>query len=83
MWKIGRFRIQMGEESGQCPSCKSSRLRRTHRIGVLERTLSKIFGLRPYRCKECDDRFFRIKTHRKLIAQSLASTTKPRQALRG
>ena len=83
MWKIGRFRILTREESAHCPSCGSCELRRTHRIGVLEKILSEVFGLRPYRCKECDDRFFRIKTHRKLIAQSLASTTKPRQALRG
>jgi hypothetical protein len=64
MWEIGRFRIVSGEDSGHCPSCKSRKLRRTHRIGILERALSKILGLRPYRCKECDDRFFRFKTHR-------------------
>ncbi len=64
MWKLGRFQILMGKESVHCPSCNSSKLRRTHRIGVVERTLAKIFDLHPYRCKECDDRFFRIKTHR-------------------
>jgi hypothetical protein len=64
MWKIGGFRVVTAEESTHCPSCNSSRLRRTHRIGVLEKTLSKISSLRPYRCKECDERFFRVGQHR-------------------
>ena len=80
MWKIGRFRIVSGEESGQCPSCKSRKLRRTHRIGIVERSLSKIFGLRPYRCKECDERFFRIRTHREARVGAPSET---RHALRG
>jgi transposase-like protein len=83
MWEIGRFRIQTGEESAHCPSCKSSKLRRTHRTGIVERSLSKIFGLRPYRCKECDERFFRIKTHRHPPERHLASPTETRHALRG
>jgi DNA-directed RNA polymerase subunit RPC12/RpoP len=64
MWKVGGFRIVTGEQAAHCPRCNSSKLRRTHRIGVLEKTVSKILDLHPYRCKECDDRFFRIRTRR-------------------
>lgn len=64
MWKVAGIRIVTGEDAAHCPSCSGSKLRRTHRIGMLEKTLSKILALHPYRCNECDDRFFRIRTYR-------------------
>jgi len=41
----------------RCPRCASSNLRRSRRRGILERALS-LAGRLPYRCRECDLRFY-------------------------
>ena len=42
-----------------CPRCKSERIHRSHRRGVLERLLS-VLGLKARRCHECNTRFVAI-----------------------
>lgn len=41
-----------------CPFCGQGDFRRSRRHGVLERMLSNILGVYPYRCTECDRRFY-------------------------
>jgi hypothetical protein len=43
----------------QCPSCKSARVHRSRRNGLLEFVISRTF-VHPFRCEECDLRFFRL-----------------------
>ena len=42
-----------------CPVCDSTKIRESHRRNLLEK-LPMIVFLRPYRCKECGDRFWRF-----------------------
>jgi hypothetical protein len=43
--------------SMKCRSCKSREVRRSSRRNAVERLLSA-FGLLPYRCLDCNRRFF-------------------------
>ncbi len=42
----------------RCPHCDGKLVRRSHRVGMLERIILRIFFLRPYRCRECYRRFY-------------------------
>jgi transcription elongation factor Elf1 len=41
-----------------CPRCGSADTRTSHKTG-LAATLHRIFGRRPYRCRNCRFRFYR------------------------
>ena len=49
----------------QCPMCHSRLIRRSKRQNLVEYLLSTAVFIRPYRCVECDWRFFRwsLKSH--------------------
>jgi len=40
-----------------CPQCRSADCFRSHRDGVSD-FLATLFGLRPWRCHTCDERFY-------------------------
>jgi hypothetical protein len=40
-----------------CPHCRSTDVTRSRTRGFLERA-ARVFGLRPFRCRDCYDRFF-------------------------
>lgn len=42
----------------QCPLCGSSSLRRSRRKTLIEKILLPLFGRLPYRCEQCDHRFY-------------------------
>ena len=46
--------------SAVCPGCGSASIHRSKRRGMLEHILHTILNTSPYRCKECDFRFFRF-----------------------
>jgi ribosomal protein L37AE/L43A len=54
--------VPMAEESGNhkhsCPSCGSESVRRSYRVGFVEKVFYRLVGLRPYRCTACETRFF-------------------------
>jgi hypothetical protein len=41
-----------------CPHCRSLETSRSHRHGGVERYLLRVIGLLPYRCLDCDSRFY-------------------------
>lgn len=41
-----------------CPRCEGKFIRRSHRVGVMERFLLRMSFVRPYRCLDCDRRFY-------------------------
>ena len=41
-----------------CPSCASELLHRSRARGICERILLRALGKYPYRCDECDERFY-------------------------
>jgi hypothetical protein len=41
-----------------CPGCSGRRVRRSPRRGFFEETLLRLVRMRPYRCYDCDRRFF-------------------------
>jgi hypothetical protein len=45
-------------EKRQCPHCRSVEAFRSHRKGPLEKYLLGAIGVRPYRCMNCDARFY-------------------------
>jgi predicted Zn-ribbon and HTH transcriptional regulator len=44
-----------------CPNCASAEIHRSRRKGLLEQILHTIFLISPYRCKACDERYFRLR----------------------
>ena len=44
---------------GVCPNCSSSEIFRSHRRGAMEKYLLRAVGVRPFRCVNCDARFYR------------------------
>ena len=41
-----------------CPNCGSASVRRSARIGFIEKIVYRMLALRPYRCAVCETRFF-------------------------
>lgn len=41
-----------------CPRCEAKFIRRSHRIGAMETFLLRMSYIRPYRCLDCDCRFY-------------------------
>jgi len=43
-----------------CPACRSTEVRISHRRGILERGLLAGVGIFPFRCEQCQTRFYRL-----------------------
>ncbi len=41
-----------------CTNCRSVETSRSHRHGLIEKYFLGILGIRPYRCLNCDVRFY-------------------------
>jgi hypothetical protein len=41
-----------------CPHCRSVETFRSHRRGTVERFLLRVVGVRPFRCLNCDVRYY-------------------------
>ncbi len=46
----------------ECPTCGSHSVRRSERRGIVEKFLYRLLLIWPYRCLECDGRFFDYKS---------------------
>jgi hypothetical protein len=46
------------DEPSLCPNCAGKDIRRSRRQGFFERYLLPVARLRPYRCDDCDQRFY-------------------------
>ena len=44
-----------------CPNCDSARIHLSRRKGLLEKGILAMIFVRPFRCEECDGRFFRLR----------------------
>ena len=44
--------------SVSCPHCQSKAIRRSMRRGMLETAILRLIPVRPFRCKDCDHRFY-------------------------
>ena len=53
----GKRHRQRNRRSKQCPRCDGKNVHRSSRRGIRERAIS-IFSLYPYRCHDCDKRFY-------------------------
>jgi predicted Zn-ribbon and HTH transcriptional regulator len=60
-----------------CPGCQSDQIRRSKTRGIVESILAFLL-IRPYRCEECDYRFFRWSIRHKPKATQPARTTNAR-----
>jgi hypothetical protein len=43
---------------GLCPECHSNEVTRSRRRGLVEQIILPALQVRPYRCMECNHRFF-------------------------
>ncbi len=50
-----------------CPYCRSKVIRRSKRRGVVESSILSLISVRPFRCKECDRRFYSFISRADLI----------------
>jgi proteasome lid subunit RPN8/RPN11 len=57
-----------------CPKCGGQQLRRSRRVGAIER-FREVFGYYPYRCHECLSRFF-LKTSSDLLERARSGRRK-------
>jgi uncharacterized protein YlaI len=44
--------------SVSCPHCHSKAVRRSMRRGMIESAILRLIPVRPFRCKDCDHRFY-------------------------
>jgi hypothetical protein len=42
-----------------CSQCRSARVHQSRREGMIEKRFLPLIFVRPFRCEECDSRFFR------------------------
>jgi len=56
--------LKKGKVSILCPYCQSDLTHRSRTRGILE-FLLVFLRIRPYRCNECDRRFFRLRVQHK------------------
>ncbi len=45
-------------EQKSCPRCSSHSVRKSRRRGIVERVACALLQILPYRCQECDHRYF-------------------------
>jgi len=43
-----------------CPHCKSKYIHRSKRRGIFELSVLMLLPLRPFRCEDCDRRFYAL-----------------------
>jgi predicted Zn-ribbon and HTH transcriptional regulator len=70
------FKFYLGRlfMSTSCPACRSTRIHRSKTRGYFEGFVAKL-SIRPYRCDDCDRRFFRRAAKRTSRPGPLAKAT--------
>ena len=59
-----------------CPSCRSARISKSRRKGLTEFLLHTLLFRNPYRCLDCDLRFFRVHLSRSSKHRSAKPVTR-------
>jgi hypothetical protein len=57
-----------------CPHCQSKAIRRSRRRGMFESSVLSLIPVRPFRCKECDHRFYGLTSHTNSIQSKSAAS---------
>jgi hypothetical protein len=52
------FKTNFSTRKYRCPECGSESVYKSHRRGILERMVLGLTKMRPYRCRECYERFY-------------------------
>lgn len=58
MFSLPQIRFGAVQSVSHCPNCKHSSVYRSRRHGMFETILARILLLYPYRCQQCDARFY-------------------------
>lgn len=59
---------------GECPECNSCDIKRIAREGAVEKFLYPLLNMWPYRCDDCDLKFF---DYRRVLARLRRNPTTP------
>jgi hypothetical protein len=59
--------IQFSEQK-ICPRCHGKSVHRSHRRGAVERVVCALLLISPFRCDDCDHRYFRFRPVRETQA---------------
>jgi len=58
MEAFGSMQLTFAKRICECPVCESSAIRRSKRKGFVERIWFRLAFVWPYRCNDCDARFW-------------------------
>jgi hypothetical protein len=58
MFGLRKIRFGATKTVSHCPSCQNPSIYRSRRHGMFESILGGILLLYPYRCQQCDARFY-------------------------
>jgi YgiT-type zinc finger domain-containing protein len=81
MWRIAGVWFGTATRLGQCPNCRGSKVHKSRRKNTFEKTALKMLFVNPYRCEECDERYFNIGPRREAREQPQAVSSKSADAL--
>jgi ribosomal protein L37AE/L43A len=56
--------VSTAEHKHKCPVCRSGAVNRSHLRGLFDKLLFLFFRVRPYRCQECDRRYYARQSNR-------------------
>jgi hypothetical protein len=57
-----------------CPHCQSKDIRRSKRRGMFESSVLSLMPVRPFRCKDCDRRFYGLRSQANPIQSKSAAS---------
>jgi len=64
----------------RCPECGSDSIYKSHRRGLLERVVLGLTKMRPYRCRECYERFYAKEGKEYDLASKSSMSRRPAEA---
>jgi hypothetical protein len=57
---VGGLQRMLSTDAGrrECPFCESHAIRRSHNAGLFDALFVRLMLMRPFRCMECEERFY-------------------------
>jgi hypothetical protein len=72
--RVGEVVMEYTGKSHVCPNCQSTSCHRSRRNGAVEFFLHHFFFVTPYRCEDCDQRYFRRRSFKDAAKAAVGHT---------